>query len=140
MKTLPLRMEQHCSSALRVATFLENHPAVAEVRYPGLKSFPQYDLAKKQMALPGGMIVIELKGGSEAGKTLMHNVHLCKLAVSLGDTETLVEHPASMTHSAYTHDELSKVGISEGLVRISVGLENPEDILADLEQALNSIA
>lgn len=140
LKTLEIRMERHCANAMKVAAFLEGHPAVASVSYPGLKSFPQYDLAKKQMALPGSMISFELKGGKAEGAVVMDNVKLCKLAVSLGDAETLIEHAASMTHSTYTPDELKMAGISEGLVRLSVGLENAEDIIADLEQALNLIA
>lgn len=140
LKTLEIRMERHCANAMKVAAFLEDHPAVTSVSYPGLKSFPQYDLAKKQMALPGGMISFELKGGKAEGAVVMDNVKLCKLAVSLGDAETLIEHAASMTHSTYTPDELKMAGISEGLVRLSVGLENAEDIIADLEQALNLIA
>lgn len=140
LKTLEIRMERHCANAMKVAAFLEGHPAVASVSYPGLKSFPQYDLAKKQMALPGGMISFELKGGKAEGAVVMDNVKLCKLAVSLGDAETLIEHAASMTHSTYTPDELKMAGISEGLVRLSAGLETAEDIIADLEQALNLIA
>lgn len=140
LKTLEIRMERHCANAMKVAAFLEGHPAVASVSYPGLRSFPQYDLAKKQMALPGGMISFELKGGKAEGAVVMDNVKLCKLAVSLGDAETLIEHAASMTHSTYTPDELKMAGISEGLVRLSVGLENVEDIIADLNQALNLIS
>lgn len=139
MKTLALRMERHCANAMKVAEFLESHPAVATVYYPGLKSFPQYELGKKQMRLPGGMISFELKGGREEGAVVMNNVKLCRLAVSLGDAETLIEHAASMTHSTYTPDELKVAGISEGLVRLSVGLEDPEDIIADLQQALDLI-
>lgn len=140
LKTLEIRMERHCANALKVAEFLENHPAVASVSYPGLRSFPQYDLAKKQMALPGGMISFELKGGKAEGAVVMDNVRLCRLAVSLGDAETLIEHAASMTHSTYTPEELKMAGISESLVRLSVGLENAEDIIADLDQALNLIS
>ncbi len=136
MKTLALRMEKHSANAMKVASFLEGHPAVASVNYPGLPSFPQYELAKKQMALPGGMISFELKGGKAAGAAVMDSVKLCKLAVSLGDAETLIEHAATMTHSTYTAEELHAAGISEGLVRLSVGLEDVEDIIADLEQAL----
>lgn len=140
MKTLALRMERHCANAQKVAEFLEQHPAVASVNYPGLKSFKQYDLAKKQMRLPGGMISFELKGGTKEGAVVMNNVKMCRLAVSLGDAETLIEHAASMTHSTYTKEELKEAGISEGLVRLSVGLEDPEDIIADLKQALDLIA
>ena len=139
MKSLPIRMEKHCANAMEVAAFLEGHPAVESVSYPGLKSFPQYDLAKKQMRLPGGMISFELKGGKKAGGTVMDSVKLCKLAVSLGDAETLIEHAATMTHSPYTPEELKAAGISEGLVRWSVGLEDAADIIADLKQALDKV-
>ena len=139
MKTLQIRMEQHCRNAQTVAEFLEKHPAVEAVYFPGLPSFPQYELAKKQMALPGAMIAFEVKGGCEAGKKLMNSLHLCSLAVSLGDTETLIQHPASMTHSPYTPEERAASDISEGLVRLSVGLENVEDIIADLKHGLDSL-
>ncbi len=137
MKTLQIRMEKHCSNAQKVAEFLEAHPAVEKIAYPGLKSFPQYELAKKQMALPGAMIAFEIKGGLEAGRKLMNSLHLCALAVSLGDTETLIQHPASMTHSPYTPEERALSGITEGLVRLSIGLEDAEDIINDLKQALD---
>lgn len=137
LKTLPIRMEKHCANAQKVAEFLEKHPAVESVAYPGLKSFPQADLVKKQMKLPGAMIAFELKGGIEAGRTVMNNVKLCTLAVSLGDCETLIQHPATMTHSPYSEEERHASGISDGLVRLSVGLENAEDIINDLDQALN---
>jgi len=139
MKTLAIRMEKHCENAMKVAKFLEKHPAVKRVYFPGLESFPQYELAKKQMSLPGAVIAFELNGGLAEGKTVMNSVELCKLAVSLGDAETLIEHPASMTHSPYTPEERAASGITDGLVRIAVGLENIEDILWDLEQALNKI-
>ncbi|MCI1821146.1 MAG: methionine gamma-lyase [Megasphaera sp.] len=139
MKTLSIRMDRHCSNAMKVAQFLETHPAVASVSYPGLKSFPYYELAQKQMRMSGGMISFELKGGVKEGAVVMNNVKLCKLAVSLGDAETLIEHAASMTHSTYTKEELASAGISEGLVRLSVGLEDPEDIISDLKQALDLI-
>lgn len=139
MKTLDLRMDRHCANAQIVADFLESHPAVESIAYPGLKSFPQYELAKKQMKLPGAMIAFEVKGGLEAGKKLMNTVELCTLAVSLGDTETLIQHPASMTHSPYSPEERAACDISEGLVRISVGLESPEDIVADLKKALDRL-
>lgn len=139
MKTLEIRMERHCSNAQKVAEFLEEHPMVESINYPGLKSFPQYDLAQKQMDLSGSMIAFEVKGGKEAGKKLMDTVELATLAVSLGDTETLIQHPASMTHSPYTEEERAASGISEGLVRLAVGLETPEDIIADLKQALDGL-
>lgn len=139
MKTLEVRMERHCANAMKVAQFLENHPAVEKIYYPGLKSFPQYELAQKQMSLPGAVIAFEIKGGVEEGKTVINNTHLCSLAVSLGDCETLIQHPASMTHSPYTSEERLEAGIKDNLVRLAVGLENAEDIIADLDAALNKI-
>lgn len=139
LKTLHIRMDRHCENAQKVAEFLEKHPAVTQVYYPGLKSFPQYELAKKQMSLPGAMIAFEIKGGHDAGIKLMNNVHLCSLAVSLGDTETLIQHPASMTHSTYNKEELAASDISEGLVRLSVGIEDAQDIIDDLKQALDRL-
>ncbi len=139
MKTLKIRMDEHCRNAQKVAEFLESHPAVNQVLYPGLKSFPQYDLAKKQMSQPGGIISFIVKGGLEGGKKLLNSLHLCSIAVSLGDTETLIQHPASMTHSPYTPEERAASGIPEDLVRISVGLEDPEDIIADLKHGLEQI-
>ncbi len=139
MKTLQLRMEKHCKNAMEVAKFLEAHPAVEKVYYPGLESFQYYQLAREQMKLPGAMISFELKGGVEEGKIVMNNVRLATLAVSLGDSETLIQHPASMTHSPYTAEERKAAGISDGLVRLSVGLEDAEDIINDLKQALDLI-
>lgn len=139
MKTLGIRMDRHCDNAMKVAEFLENHPKVEVVHYPGLESFPQYELAKKQMRKPGGMLSFEVQGGVEAGRIIMNSVKLCSLAVSLGDTETLIQHPASMTHSTYSKEELAEAGIAEGLVRLSVGLEDVEDIIEDLRQALERI-
>ena len=139
MKTLQLRMEKHCKNAMEVAKFLESHPAVEKVYYPGLESFKYYQLAREQMKLPGAMISFELKGGVEEGKIVMNNVKLATLAVSLGDSETLIQHPASMTHSPYTAEERKAAGISDGLVRLSVGLEDAEDIIDDLKQALDLI-
>lgn len=139
IKTLEVRMDRHCENASKVAEFLETHPVVDRVYYPGLKSFPQYELAKKQMTQPGAIISFEIKGGIEEGKKVMNSVKLAHIAVSLGDTETLIQHPASMTHSPYTKEEREACGISDGLIRLSVGLETPEDIIADLKQALDSI-
>ena len=139
LKTLHVRMDRHCENAQKVAEYLEKHPKVESIAYPGLKSFPQYDLAKKYMKKPGSMIAFEVKGGLEAGRKLINNVHLCSLAVSLGDTETLIEHPASMTHSPYTPEERAASNIPEGLVRLSIGLEDAEDIIADLEKAFQKI-
>ncbi|OIQ33436.1 MAG: methionine gamma-lyase [Roseobacter sp. MedPE-SWchi] len=138
LKTLALRMERHCSTAAEVADWLEAHPAVAKVHYPGLDSFDQYDLACRQMALPGGMIAFELKGGMAAGQAMMNRLEMIARAVSLGDAETLIQHPASMTHSTYTPEERAAHGITDGLVRLSAGLEDPDDILQDLEQSLST--
>ena len=118
---------------------LNKHPKIERVYYPGLETHPGHEIAKKQMKDFGAMISFELKGGFEAGKTLLNNLKLCSLAVSLGDTETLIQHPASMTHSPYTKEEREAAGITDGLVRLSVGLENVEDIIADLEQGLEKI-
>ena len=139
LKTLDIRMERHCANARKVADYLHAHPAVAKVYYPGLEDFEGYEIAKKQMKQPGGMIAIELKAGKEATASAINKLKLCTIAVSLGDAETLVEHAATMTHSTYTPEELAASGISEGLVRISVGLEDPEDIIADFEQAFASL-
>ena len=139
MKTLEVRMKKHCENAMKVAEFLAAHDKVAEVYFPGLKSHPGHETAAKQMDAFGGIMSFELKGGFEAGKILLNNLKLCSLAVSLGDTETLIQHPASMTHSPYTKEERMEAGITDGLVRLSVGLENIEDIIADLEYGLSKI-
>lgn len=136
IKTLELRMDRHCASALTVADMLSQHDAVQTVWYPGLPSFGQHELAKRQMAQFGGMIAFEVKGGRQAGMEMMNRLTMITRAVSLGDAETLIQHPASMTHSTYTPQERAEHGISEGLVRLSVGLEGVDDVLADLEQAL----
>ena len=137
LKTLALRMERHCQSAQRVAEALQRHPAVAAVYYPGLPGFAQHDLARRQMTGGfGGMIAFELTGGYAAGLSMMNRLQLIRRAVSLGDAESLIQHPASMTHSTYTQEEREEHGISEGLVRLSVGLEDCDDILADIFQAL----
>ena len=135
LKTLDIRMEKHCANAMKVAKFLHDHPAVDKVYYPGLEDFEGYEIAKKQMKKPGGMMSIELKADRDTAAAALNKLKLCTIAVSLGDAETLVEHPATMTHSTYTSEELKASGISEGLVRISIGLEDPEDIIADFEQA-----
>ncbi len=136
IKTLALRMKQHSANAQKVAEFLEGHPAVEWVRYPGLKSHPQYEVAQKQMSGPGGMISFGLKGGIEAGRKMMNAVKLCTLAVSLGGVETLIQHPASMTHASMGPEARRRAHITDGLVRISTGIENADEIIADLEQAL----
>ena len=140
MKTLPLRVAKHCENAQKVAEFLAAHPKVEAVYYPGLASHPGHEVAKRQMHGGfGAVIAFEVKGGFEPGKTLINSVELAKVAVSLGDCETLIEHPASMTHSPYTPEERRDVGISEGLIRLAVGLEDAEDIIADLASALDKI-
>lgn len=141
LKTINLRVERHCSNAMEVARFLESHPKIERVFYPGLQSHPQHELAKRQMRGFGGMMAFELKGGVEAGKALLNNLHLCRIAVSLGDTDTLIEHPASMTHSELfvSREDRLKQGITDGLVRLSVGLESAVDIIADLEQGLEAV-
>lgn len=136
LKTLALRMDRHCSNAQAVAEALQAHPAVERVTYPGLRSFPQYELAARQMRMSGGMIAFELKGGIATGRCFMNALKLFSRAVSLGDAESLAQHPASMTHSTYTPEERAAHGISEGLVRLSVGLEDIADLLADVQQAL----
>jgi len=139
VKTLSLRVDRAQESSMKVAEFLENHPKVAWVKYPGLKSYPQYDLAQEQMDGPGAMISFELKGGYDAGVTLMDNVHLALLAVSLGGVETLIQHPASMTHAGLPREARLEADITDGLVRFAVGIENVDDIIADLEHALAKI-
>lgn len=140
LKTLALRMDRHCSNAQVIAEYLQAHPAVEWVTYPGLPSFAQYELAARQMKLPGGMIAFELKGGLATGRQFMNALNLFSRAVSLGDAESLAQHPASMTHSTYTPEQRAEHGISEGLVRLSVGLEDIADLLADVTQALDACA
>tara|TARA_B100001939_G_scaffold348207_1_gene374042 strand:+ start:4304 stop:5497 length:1194 start_codon:yes stop_codon:yes gene_type:complete len=139
LKTLELRMERHSETAEKIAALLADHPKVETVYYPGLKSFAGYDIACKQMRRPGGMIACELKGGMEAGLAFLNNLALCRIAVSLGDAETLVQHPASMTHSPYSPEERALYGITDGLVRLSAGLETAEDILEDISRALDRV-
>jgi methionine-gamma-lyase len=139
VKTLSIRMDRGQENAIKVAEYLEKHPKVEWVKYPGLKSHPQYELAKKQMDGPGAMISFGLKGGLQAGKVVMDNVKLALLAVSLGGIETLIQHPASMTHSKMSKENREKAGITDGLVRFSVGIEDLKDIIEDLDQALAKI-
>ena len=136
LKTLALRMDRHCSNAQALAEALQAHPAVESVTYPGLRCFPQYALAQQQMKMSGGMIAFELKGGIDTGRRFMNALKVFTRAVSLGDAESLAQHPASMTHSTYTPEQRAHHGISEGLVRLSVGLEDVADLLADVQQAL----
>jgi methionine-gamma-lyase len=139
IKTLGVRMERAQKNAMKIAEYLEKHPKVQWVKYPGLKSHPQYELAVRQMSGFGAMISFELKGGLKAGKILMDNVHVATLAVSLGGVETLIQHPASMTHAKMQPDSRLKAGITEGLVRYSTGIEDVDDLIEDLEQALGKI-
>ena len=139
IKTLDLRMKKHDSNAQTVAEYLEAHPKVSSVTYPGLPSHPAHETAKKQMSGFSGMISFELTGGIQAGKIVMNSVKLAKLAESLGAVETMITHPATMTHADVPKDEREARGLTDGLVRLSVGIENPDDIIADLEQALNRV-
>jgi methionine-gamma-lyase len=139
LKTLGIRIDRAQENAMKVANFLEAHPKIEWVKYPGLKSHPQYELGKKQMAGPGSIISFEVKGGLKAGKVLMDNVHLALLAVSLGGVETLIQHPASMTHSKIPKEKREEAHITDGLVRFAVGIEDVDDIIADLDQALAKI-
>jgi methionine-gamma-lyase len=139
LKTLPVRVDRHQENAMEVAQFLSYHPKVTEVIYPGLMTHPQHQLAKRQQRGYGGMVSFLVAGGREAGRVVMDSVQLCTLAVSLGDVDTLIEHPATMTHSTYDEDALRKVGIDPAMIRLSVGLEDVEDILLDLRQALARI-
>jgi methionine-gamma-lyase len=136
LKTLPLRMRQHCLNAMAVAQFLEGHKAIGVVNYPGLESFPQHGLAQRQMDDFGAMIAFELRGGLAASRRMLDRVKLCGLAVSLGNLDTLIEHPATMTHSGMSAGARAEAGITDGLIRLSVGLEAADDIIADLDQAL----
>ncbi|MEA5084402.1 MAG: methionine gamma-lyase [Lachnospiraceae bacterium] len=139
LKTFEIRMQRHCESARKVADFLDNCDKIQKVYYPGLENHKNHEVAKKQMKDFGGMIAFEVKGGKEAGIKFVNSLKLCTIAVSLGDAETLIEHPASMTHSAYSSEELAESGIPEGLIRISVGLENVNDIIADLRTGIEAM-
>lgn len=136
IKTLEVRMQRHCENAMKVAEFLEAHVAVAKVNYAGLSSHPDYELAKKQMKHPGAMMSFELKGGLQGGIDFMNKLKMCVRTVSLGTVDTLISHPASTTHHGVTKEQREKYGITDGLIRMNVGIETIDDILADLEQAL----
>jgi methionine-gamma-lyase len=138
--TLALRLDRHCANAIALARFLAAHPAVERVHFPALESDPFHALAKRQMRQFGGMLAFELRGGAEAGRRFMNALRLVSRAVSLGDAESLAQHPASMTHSTYTPEQRAAHGISEGLVRLSAGLEDAHDLLADVEQALGAVS
>ena len=139
VKTLDIRMKKHASNAQGVAEFLQNHPKVASVTYPGLPSHPMYQVAKEQMSGFSGMISFELTGGISAGKTLMNSVELAQIAESLGSVETMIAHPATMTHTVIPKEERLASGLTDGLVRLSVGIENLNDIINDLEMALEKV-
>ena len=139
LKSLEIRVERHTASAKKIAEYLYNNDKVEHVNYPGLPTHPGHEIAKRQMKDFGGMISFEIKGGKEAGMKFCNALKLCTIAVSLGDAETLIEHPASMTHSTYGPEDLKTAGISAGLIRLSVGLENADDIIADMQQAFDSI-
>jgi O-succinylhomoserine sulfhydrylase len=136
LETLPIRLEKHCENALQLAESLEELPVINWVKYPFLKSHPQYKTAKKQMKLGGSIIAFEIKGGLNAGRRFLNNLKLCSLSANLGDTRTIVTHPASTTHSKLSLKDRSAVGITDGLIRISVGLEHIDDIINDINQAL----
>ncbi|SDS10873.1 aminotransferase class I/II-fold pyridoxal phosphate-dependent enzyme [Gramella sp. MAR_2010_147] len=136
LETLAVRLDKHCDNALKVAEFLQENKSIQLVKYPFLKSHPQYEVAKKQMKLGGNVVAFEIKGGIKAGRKFIDKLQLCTRSANLGDTRTIVTHPASTTHSKLSPEELSSAGIAEGLVRVSVGLENVEDIIKDLKQAL----
>ena len=138
LETLALRVEKHSENALKVAEFLEGNTNVEFVKYPFLKSHPQYEVAKKQMKLGGNIVAFEIKGGIDAGRKFLDAIKMCSLSANLGDTRTIVTHPSSTTHGRLSEEDRLEVGITNGLVRVSVGLENVEDVIADLEQALNS--
>ncbi|WP_062056264.1 trans-sulfuration enzyme family protein [Aquimarina longa] len=139
LETLAVRVDRHCENALKLAEFLESHPKVNWVKYPFLASHPQYDVAKKQMKLGGNIIAFEVKGGVEGGKTFFDSVEMCSLSANLGDTRTIITHPASTTHSKLANDDKLVVGITDGMVRCSVGLEHVDDIIEDIAQALEKI-
>ncbi|SHI79233.1 trans-sulfuration enzyme family protein [Aquimarina spongiae] len=139
LETLAVRVEKHCENALKLAQFLESHPKVNWVKYPFLKSHPKYDIAKKQMKLGGNIVAFEVKGGVQGGKTFFDSIQMCSLSANLGDTRTIVTHPASTTHSKLAQEDKAVVGITDGMVRCSVGLEHVDDIIADIEQALARI-
>nr|WP_315214958.1 aminotransferase class I/II-fold pyridoxal phosphate-dependent enzyme [uncultured Flavobacterium sp.] len=137
LETLAIRLDRHCENAMKVAEFLEQHPNVNKVKYPFLKSHPQYTIAQKQMKLGGNIVAFEIKGGLEAGRAFLDKIKLCSLSPNLGDSRTIVTHPASTTHSKLSVDERLAVSITDGLVRVSVGLETVKDVIADLKQALS---
>ena len=137
LETLAVRVEKHCENALKVAYFLEKHSAINQVKYPFLKSHPQYEIAKKQMKLGGNVVAFEIKGGLEAGRKFLDNIKMCSLSANLGDTRTIITHPASTTHSKLSVEDRLETGLTDGLVRVSVGLEHIDDIINDIKKAIN---
>ncbi|WP_074408519.1 MULTISPECIES: trans-sulfuration enzyme family protein [Aquimarina] len=139
LETLAVRVDRHCENALKLAEFLESHPKINWVKYPFLKSHPQYEVAKKQMKMGGNVVAFEVKGGVQGGKTFFNSVQMCSLSANLGDTRTIITHPASTTHSKLAEEDKLVVGITDGMVRCSVGLEHIDDVISDIEQALEKI-
>lgn len=139
IETLAVRLDRHCENALELAKHLQNHPKIIQVKYPFLPNHPQYEIAKKQMLKGGNIITFELKGGVKSGQTFLNQIEMCSLSANLGDTRTIVTHPATSTHSKLTPEERALVGISDGLIRLSIGLENIEDIKQDIDQALEKV-
>jgi len=139
IKTLGVRLERHCSNALRIANFLSQHEKVIQVSYPGLPNHPQHPLAKRQLKGFGGMLAFEVKGGLNAGKALINSVQICNFTASLGEIDTIITHPASTSHVALSPQEREGIGVSDGLIRLSVGIEEIDDLLADLKQALERV-
>lgn len=139
LETLAIRVEKHCENATKLAQFLEGNNQVELVKYPFLQSHPQYDVAKKQMKLGGNIVAFEIKGGIDAGRNFLNNIKMCSLSANLGDTRTIVTHPSSTTHGRLSEEDRLEVGITDGLVRVSVGLENIEDIISDIRQALGNV-
>ena len=139
IETLAVRLDRHCENALELAKHLQNHPKIIQVKYPFLPNHPQYEIAKKQMLKGGNIITFELKGGVKSGQTFLNQIEMCSLSANLGDTRTIVTHPATSTHSKLTPEERALVGISDGLIRLSMGLENIEDIKKDIDEALEKV-
>jgi len=139
IRSLPVRMDRHCASAAEIAQYLAFHPKVERVYFPGLRTHPGYEIAKRQMRAFGGMVAFDIKGGRDAGRILCNNVNVWTLAVSLGDVDSLLSHPASMTHSSYSDEMLATAGIGPGLIRLSVGLEDVDDLIDDLSQAFKKV-
>ena len=139
IETLAVRLDRHCENALALAKHLENHPKISKVKYPFLTTHPQYEIAKKQMLKGGNIVTFELKEGIKAGQVFLNQIQMCSLSANLGDTRTIVTHPATSTHSKLSIEERALVGITDGLIRLSVGLENIEDIKQDIDQALEKI-